>query len=101
MTAYGVRLPYKARTVYPKVLSLASLQVSAVDHTASTVMCVLGLGESISKQYGLGIAAREVLPMLTPLLVLPSLSGQQFSSAMRYACPMHSLSGLQVSSAMR
>ncbi len=58
------------------------MQVSAVDHTAPTVMCVLALGDAISKQYGLGMAAKEVLPLLTPLLVLPALSGPQFSQAM-------------------
>ena len=69
--------------LYTQVAVPFFTQVSAVDHTASTVMCVLGLGDSISKQYGLRLAAKEVLPMLTPLLVLPSLSGQQFTSAMR------------------
>ncbi|KAL0038526.1 hypothetical protein WJX77_009542 [Trebouxia sp. C0004] len=64
-----------------KMLQTAS-KVSAVDHTAPTVMCVLALGDAISKQYGLGIAAKEVLPLLTPLLVLPALSGPQFSQAM-------------------
>ena len=69
--------------LHTRYASPCLVQVSAVDHTASTVMCVLGLGDSISKQYGLSMAAKEVLPMLTPLLVLPSLSGQQFTSAMR------------------
>lgn len=45
-------------------------------------MCVLALGDAISKQYGLAMAAKEVLPLLTPLLVLPALSGPQFSQAM-------------------
>ena len=58
------------------------MQVSAVDHTAPTVMCVLALGDAISKQYGLAMAAKEVLPLLTPLLILPALSGPQFSQAM-------------------
>lgn len=60
----------------------ACVQVSAVDHTALTVMCVLALGDAISKQYGLAMAAKEVLPLLTPLLILPALSGPQFSQAM-------------------
>lgn len=59
------------------------MQVSAVDHTAPTVMCVLALGDAIAKQYGLGMAAQQVLPLLTPLLVLPTLSPPQFSQAMR------------------
>lgn len=53
-----------------------------MDHTAPTVMCVLALGDAISKQYGLAMAAKEVLPLLTPLLILPALSGPQFSQAM-------------------
>ncbi|KAA6417121.1 MAG: kinase family, partial [Trebouxia sp. A1-2] len=64
-----------------KMLQTAG-KVSAVDHTAPTVMCVLALGDAISKQYGLAMAAKEVLPLLTPLLVLPALSGPQFSQAM-------------------
>lgn len=79
-----------------------AVQVSAVDHTAPTVMCVLALGDAISKQYGLGMAAKEVLPLLTPLLVLPTLSGPQFSQAMGYSFQlgilgvylMHCLSGI-------
>lgn len=64
-----------------KMLQTAG-KVCAVDHTAPTVMCVLALGDAISKQYGLAMAAKEVLPLLTPLLVLPALSGPQFSQAM-------------------
>ncbi|KAL0052017.1 hypothetical protein WJX82_006565 [Trebouxia sp. C0006] len=64
-----------------KMLQTAG-KVSAVDHTAPTVMCVLALGDAISKQYGLAMAAKEVLPLLTPLLILPALSGPQFSQAM-------------------
>jgi hypothetical protein len=67
------------------------VQVSAVDHTAPTVMCVLALGDAISKQYGLAMAAKEVLPLLTPLLILPALSGPQFSQAMECCSyPIHS-----------
>ena len=57
-------------------------QVSSVDHTAPTVMCVLGLGDAIARQYGLAMAAQQVLPLLCPLLVQPTLSGPQFSQAM-------------------
>ena len=46
-------------------------------------MCVLALGDAIAKQYGLGVAAQQVLPLLTPLLVLPTLSLPHFSQAMR------------------
>ena len=53
-----------------------------MDHTAPTVMCVLSLGESIAKQYGLGMAAQQVLPLLTPLLVQPTLSGPLLAPTM-------------------
>ena len=45
-------------------------------------MSVLELGDAIAGQYGVGMAARQVLPLLTPLLVQPTLSGPQFSQAM-------------------
>lgn len=64
-----------------KMLQTAA-KVSAVDHTAPTVMCVLGLGDAIARQYGLAMAAQQVLPLLCPLLVQPTLSGPQFSQAM-------------------
>ena len=59
------------------------MQVCAVDHTASTAMGVAALGQGIALQYGLALAAQQVLPLLTPLLALPSLSGPQFSQLMR------------------
>ncbi|KAL3160085.1 hypothetical protein ABBQ32_010866 [Trebouxia sp. C0010 RCD-2024] len=64
-----------------KMLQTAG-KVSSVDHTAPTVMCVLGLGDAIARQYGLAMAAQQVLPLLCPLLVQPTLSGPQFSQAM-------------------
>ena len=45
-------------------------------------MSVLELGDAIAGQYGVGMAAHQVLPLLTPLLVQPTLSGPQFSLAM-------------------
>ncbi len=54
-------------------------QVTAVDKTAPTIMCVVGLVESISKQWGPDISAIMCLPVLTPLMIAPSLSHQQFS----------------------
>lgn len=53
-----------------------------MDHTAPTVISVLELGDAIAGQYGVGMAAKQVLPLLTPLLVQPTLSGPQFSQAM-------------------
>ena len=59
------------------------LQVSSVDKTAPTLMCVLGLGEALGKEYGPDMIGESILPLLTPLLVAPSFSREQFGTAMR------------------
>ena len=46
-------------------------------------MCVLGLGGAVAKRWGPELAATNVLPVLTPLLVAPALTQQQFNTAMR------------------
>ena len=58
-------------------------QVTVVDKTPGTVMCVLGLGGAVAKRWGPELAATNVLPVLTPLLVAPALTQQQFNTAMR------------------
>ena len=55
-----------------------------MDKTPGTVMCVLGLGGAVAKRWGPELAATNVLPVLTPLLVAPALTQQQFNTAMRY-----------------
>lgn len=59
------------------------LQVSSVDKTAPTLMCVLGLGEALGKEYGPDMIGEKILPLLTPLLVAPTFSREQFGTAMR------------------
>ena len=59
------------------------LQVSSVDKTAPTLMCVLGLGEALGKEYGPDMIGESILPLLTPLLVAPTFSREQFGTAMR------------------
>lgn len=59
------------------------LQVTAVDKSAPTAMCVLALGGSLAKQWGPRLAAERVLPALCPLLVAPALSSQQFATALK------------------
>ena len=54
-----------------------------MDKTPGTVMCVLGLGGAVAKRWGPELAATNVLPVLTPLLVAPALTQQQFNTAMR------------------
>ena len=58
-------------------------QVTAVDKSAPTTMCVLALGNSLAANYGPRLAAERVLPTLAPLLVVPTLSPQQFAIAMK------------------
>jgi SCY1-like protein 2 len=58
-------------------------QVVAVDKSAPTAMCVLGLGEALARQWGARLAAERVLPALTPLLVMPALSAAQFVTALK------------------
>ena len=60
------------------------VQVTVVDKTPGTVMCVLGLGGAVAKRWGPELTATNVLPLLTPLLVGPALTQTQFSTAMRY-----------------
>lgn len=61
----------------------APYQVTAVDKTPATTMCALGLGDSVARQWGPRVAAERVLPVLCPLLVVPSLNTQQFQTAMK------------------
>ena len=65
-----------------KVLATAA-KVTAVDKSAPTIMCVVGLVEAISKQWGPDITALLCLPVLSPLMVAPSLSHQQFGMLTR------------------
>ncbi|XP_044511979.1 SCY1-like protein 2 [Mangifera indica] len=52
---------------------------TAVDHSAPTLMCALGVANSILKQYGVEFAAEHVLPVLIPLLTAQQLNVQQFA----------------------
>ncbi|KAL2497530.1 Protein kinase family protein with ARM repeat domain [Abeliophyllum distichum] len=55
---------------------------TAVDHSAPTLMCTLGVANSILKQYGIEFVAGHVLPILTPLLITQQLNVQQFAKYM-------------------
>ncbi|KAH9781737.1 protein kinase domain-containing protein [Citrus sinensis] len=52
---------------------------TAVDRSAPTLMCTLGVANSILKQYGIEFAAEHVLPLLAPLLTAQQLNVQQFA----------------------
>ncbi|KAG4201381.1 hypothetical protein ERO13_A05G275400v2 [Gossypium hirsutum] len=57
---------------------------TAVDHSAPTLMCTLGVSNSILKQYGVEFAAEHILPLLTPLLTAQQLNVQQFAKCMLF-----------------
>ncbi|XP_051139622.1 SCY1-like protein 2 A isoform X2 [Andrographis paniculata] len=57
---------------------------TAVDHSAPTLMCTLGVATSILKQYGIEFVAEHVLPLLIPLLITQQLNVQQFAKYMLF-----------------
>ncbi|KAK3012208.1 hypothetical protein RJ639_012778 [Escallonia herrerae] len=57
---------------------------TAVDHSAPTLMCTLGVANSMLKQHGVEFAAEHVLPLLTPLLIAQQLNVQQFAKYMLF-----------------
>ena len=59
------------------------MQVTAVDKSAGTTMCVLGVLQAVSKQWGAEVTASRVLPILCPLAVVGGLSADQFRQFMK------------------
>lgn len=57
---------------------------TAVDRSAPTLMCTLGVANSILKQYGIEFIAEHVLPLLVPLLTAQQLNVQQFAKYMLF-----------------
>ncbi|KAG8633538.1 SCY1-like protein 2 isoform X2 [Manihot esculenta] len=57
---------------------------TAVDHSAPTLMCTLGVANSIRKQYGIDFVAEHVLPLLVRLLTAQQLNVQQFAKYMLF-----------------
>ncbi|KAG6659159.1 SCY1-like protein 2 [Carya illinoinensis] len=57
---------------------------TAVDHSAPTLMCTLGVANSVLKQHGVEFVAEHVLPLLTPLLTAQQLNVQQFAKYMLF-----------------
>nr|CDM83285.1 unnamed protein product [Triticum aestivum] len=52
---------------------------TAVDHSAPTLMCTLGVANAIYKQCGVEFAAEHVVPLVFPLLTAQHLNVQQFA----------------------
>ncbi|OMO51547.1 hypothetical protein CCACVL1_29723 [Corchorus capsularis] len=57
---------------------------TAVDRSAPTLMCTLGVSNSILKQFGVEFTAEHVLPLLIPLLTAQQLNVQQFAKYMLF-----------------
>lgn len=57
---------------------------TAVDRSAPTLMCALGVSDAIYKYYGLEFAAEHLLPLILPLLIAQQLSVQQFAKYMLF-----------------
>ncbi|KAI9200061.1 hypothetical protein LWI28_002110 [Acer negundo] len=57
---------------------------TAVDRSAPTLMCTLGVAYSILKKYGVDFVAEHVLPLLIPLLTAQQLNVQQFAKYMLF-----------------
>ncbi|KAL3845717.1 hypothetical protein ACJIZ3_003120 [Penstemon smallii] len=57
---------------------------TTVDHSAPTLMCTLGVANSILKQHGIEFVAEHVLPLLIPLLITQQLNVQQFAKYMLF-----------------
>ncbi|GBG71258.1 hypothetical protein CBR_g8679 [Chara braunii] len=66
------------RPAVMEVLSTCA-RCMAVDRSAPTLMCILGVGDIVSKQFGPEFAVESVLPLLVPSLSAPSLNPEQFS----------------------
>ncbi|KOM49311.1 hypothetical protein LR48_Vigan08g013800 [Vigna angularis] len=61
---------------------------TAVDRSPPTLMCTLGVANSIFKQYGVEFVAEHVLPLLMPLLSAQQLNVQQFAKYMLFVKDM-------------
>ncbi|CAN1294954.1 SCY1-like protein 2 A [Linum perenne] len=57
---------------------------TTVDRSAPTLMCTLGVANSILKQFGVEFVAEHVLPLLAPLLTAQQLNVQQFAKYMLF-----------------
>nr|CAB3477619.1 unnamed protein product [Digitaria exilis] len=57
---------------------------TAVDHSAPTLMCTLGVANAMYKQCGVEFAAEYVIPLIFPLLTAHQLNVQQFAKYMLF-----------------
>lgn len=57
---------------------------TAVDRSAPTLMCTLGVANSILKQHGVEFVVEHVLPLVVPLVLAQQLNIQQFAKYMSF-----------------
>lgn len=57
---------------------------TSVDRSPPTLMCTLGIANSILKRYGIEFVAEHVLPLIMPLLIAQQLNVQQFAKYMAF-----------------
>ncbi|GAA0144345.1 non-receptor serine/threonine protein kinase [Lithospermum erythrorhizon] len=57
---------------------------TSVDRSPPTLMCTLGIANSILKRYGIEFVAEHVLPLVMPLLIAQQLNVQQFAKYMAF-----------------
>ncbi|MED6207242.1 SCY1-like protein 2 A [Stylosanthes scabra] len=69
----------------PAVLDILQTiqRCTAVDHSPPTLMCTLGVANSIFKRFGVEFVAEHVLPLIVPLLTAQQLNVQQKIEEMR------------------
>nr|XP_043636209.1 SCY1-like protein 2 [Erigeron canadensis] len=70
----------------PSVLEILQTiqRCTAVDRSAPTLMCTLGVANSILKQHGVDFVVEHVLPLVVPLLLAQQLNVQQFAKYMSF-----------------
>ncbi|KAI3491239.1 hypothetical protein L1887_44486 [Cichorium endivia] len=57
---------------------------TAVDRSAPTLMCTLGVANSVLKQHGVEFVVEHVLPLVVPLVLAQQLNVQQFAKYMSF-----------------
>ncbi|MED6130547.1 SCY1-like protein 2 A [Stylosanthes scabra] len=74
----------------PAVLDILQTiqRCTAVDHSPPTLMCTLGVANSIFKRFGVEFVAEHVLPLIVPLLTAQQLNVQQFAKYMLFVKDM-------------
>ena len=79
LAAVGKLVPTLCREDVESILAVLR-KVLAADRSSATCMAAIGIGDAASRAFGPEITALKVMPLLSPLLVVPGLSDEQFSA---------------------